>query len=247
MNIKGEIIYGVHPVTETLRSRKRNVLQMFIVKGRSNAHLDNIIVMAKRMNVPLLRVEQTELDRIAARGNHQGIVITAEPLRMTGLSDAIDGLNGRKNAVWLAVDEITDPQNLGSMLRSAACFGVDTVLLPENRTVGITPAVHKAACGALERLTIVKLVNLNNTVRELKDHGFWVYGADMKGTPINKMKYNTPALLIIGSEGTGLREKTREHCDEIVSIPQKGSIDSLNAGVAAAIVMQDMAVKARLV
>jgi len=247
MNIKGEVIYGVHPVTETLRSRKRNVLQMFIVKGRSNAHLDNIIVMAKRMNVPLLRVDVSELDRIAGRGNHQGIVITAEPLRMMGLSDAIDGLQGRKNAVWLAVDEITDPQNLGSMLRSAACFGVDTVLLPEHRTVGITPAVHKAACGAIERLTIVRLVNLNNTVRELKDHGFWVYGADMKGTPINKMKYNTPALLIIGSEGTGLREKTREHCDELVSIPQKGTIDSLNAGVAAAIVMQDMAIKARLV
>lgn len=247
MNIKGEVIYGVHPVTETLRSRKRNVLQMFIVKGRSNSHLDQLILMAKRMNVSLLRVDSNELDRIAGRGNHQGVVITAEPMRMMGLSDAIDRIGKRKDVVWLAVDELTDPQNLGSMLRSAACFGVDTVLLPERRTVGITPVVHKAACGALERLTIVQLVNLNNTIRELKDHGFWIYGTDMKGTPITKVKYNTPALLIIGSEESGLREKTREHCDEIVSIPQKGQVDSLNAGVAAAIVMQDMATKAGII
>ena len=122
-------------------------------------------------------------------------------------------------------------------------MGVSTIILPNRRTVGITPAVYKVACGAIENINIVEVANLSAALNDLKEEGFWVYGADMAGKPITKMQYASPAVLVIGSEGFGIREKTAENCDEIISIPQKGGVESLNASAAASIIMYDMMAK----
>ena len=155
---------------------------------------------------------------------------------------------GKKDELWLAVDEMTDPQNLGAIIRSAACLGFSTIILPNRRTVGITPAVYKVACGAIENVKIVEVANLSAALNDLKEEGFWIYGADMAGKPIHQVQYNSPAVLVIGSEGFGIREKTAENCDEVISIEQQkiGSVDSLNASAAASILMYDMMRKVKL-
>ncbi|MDR1683841.1 MAG: 23S rRNA (guanosine(2251)-2'-O)-methyltransferase RlmB [Elusimicrobiota bacterium] len=242
---KGEVIFGAHPVREALKSKKRNVLQLYITGKHGGKQREEIIRLAKTRNVKIKSVEPKFLDAMAGRGNnHQGLVARVEPLKAERLSNAIYEAAGKKDALWLAIDEVTDPQNLGSMLRSAACLGFSVVLLPARRTVGINSTVYKVSSGALENITVVEVPNLTTAILDLKEEGFWIYGADMAGDNIPKVKYAYPALLVIGSEYTGLREKTREHCDQIVAVPQqKGALSSLNAAAAAAIIMYDMYAK----
>ena len=241
---KQEIIFGIHPIRETLKSKKRKIHELYIIKNKpKSATIDEIIKMAKSANVVIKSVESKTMDSMAQGLNHQGLIARAEPLHTLRLSDAIYQASGNKKELWLALDEITDPQNLGAMLRSAACLGFSTVILPKRRSVGITPAVHKVACGALETLNIVEVANLNTALLDLKDEGFWVYGADMAGENIKNFSYTYPAVLVIGSEGTGIREKTKEHCDHIVAIEHKGGVSSLNASASAAIIMYDMSSK----
>ena len=240
---KQELMFGIHPIREALKSKKRHIFELYIVKDKAKSRIvDEVIKMAKAANVIIKSVEAKVLDSMVNGQNHQGLIARAEPLKTLRLSDAIYQAQGKKE-LWLALDEVTDPQNLGAMLRSAACLGFSTVLLPKHRTVGITPAVHKVACGALETLNIVEVSNLNTAILDLKDEGFWVYGADMAGKDIKHFSYAYPALLVIGSEGTGLREKTKEHCDDIIAIKQKGGVSSLNASASAAIIMYDISSK----
>ncbi|MDR0735198.1 MAG: 23S rRNA (guanosine(2251)-2'-O)-methyltransferase RlmB [Elusimicrobiota bacterium] len=238
---KDEVLFGAHPVREALKSRKRAVLQLYITGRRASRQIEDIIRLAKTRNVKIKSIDDKTMDRMAGHANHQGVIARVEPLKTMRLSSAIyDAREAGKKELWLAVDEITDPQNLGSMLRSAACLGFTAVLLPRHRSAGITPVVHKVASGALETLKIVEVQNLTSALLDLKEEGFWVYGADMAGKSINTMDYAYPAVLIIGNEGAGLREKTKEHCDQIISIPQEGGVSSLNAAAAAAIIMYDI-------
>lgn len=238
---KGEIMFGAHPIREALKGRKRQILQLYILENKTpTKQIEEVIRLAKSNNVKIQSMEARLMDNLCGGANHQGVIARAEPMKTMRLSNAIYESEGNKNEMWLAIDEVTDPQNLGSMLRSAACLGFTTIILPQRRTVGITPVVHKVASGALETLRVVEVSNLTTALLDLKDEGFWIYGADMSGKAIMQMEYSYPAVLVIGSEGTGLREKTKEHCDEVVSIPQSGGVSSLNAASAAAIVMYDM-------
>jgi 23S rRNA (guanosine2251-2'-O)-methyltransferase len=244
---KGELLFGAHPVREALKGRKRRVLQLYIIGRRANSRpVEEVIRLAKTNNVKIKSLDSKLMDKMANGANHQGVIARVEPLKMMRLSNAIYEASGEggKKELWLAVDEITDPQNLGSMLRSAACLGFSTVLLPQRRTVGITPAVHKVASGALETIRVVEVANLTTAILDLKDEGFWIYGADMDGKSISETNYNYPALLIIGSEASGLREKTKENCDAVIGIPQESNgVSSLNAAAAAAIIMYDVYAK----
>ncbi|MCL2887907.1 MAG: 23S rRNA (guanosine(2251)-2'-O)-methyltransferase RlmB [Elusimicrobia bacterium] len=242
-----EIVYGVHAVGEVLRSKKRRVEQIYVLDGKAGHRgIEDIIALAKRSNVKIDRMDAKQMDILTKKANHQGIAAKVEAVKFMRLTTALDAARGNKKELWLAVDEMTDPQNLGSIIRSAAFLGFSTILLPTRRTVGLSPAVYKVASGAVERVNIVEVVNLNTALLDLKDAGFWLYGADMAGKPINKVNYTGPAALVIGSEGTGLRQKTAEHCDEIISIPQSQG-ESLNAAAAASIIMYDMRVKIQLI
>lgn len=241
---KAELIFGVHPIREALKSRKRQILQLYIIEHKTpSRQVEEVIRLAKTNNVKIKSMEERLMDNLVNGANHQGVIARAEPLKLMRLSNAIYEASGNKKELWLAIDEVTDPQNLGSMLRSAACLGFTTVILPQRRTVGITPTVHKVASGAVEELRIVEVTNLTTALLDLKDEGFWIYGADMEGKPLPEVDYAFPAVLVIGSEGTGIRPKTAEHCDDIISIPQTEGMDSLNAANAASIIMYDMYAK----
>jgi len=238
MSADMDFIYGVHSVLETLKSGKRKVLQLLVEVRKRNNAVDKIILVARQRGVTVVKTAPGMLDKLCAGGNHQGVLLKAEPLSLLRLNHAVELSRGDKNAVWLAVDEITDPQNLGSIIRSAVCLGVSAILLPEHRTAGISPAVHKAASGAVEKARLVPVSNLTTTLLTLREAGFWIYGADMSGTPIQKAQLNKPMVLVIGSEGSGLRKKTAEHCDALVSIPQSGGgVQSLNAACACAVLL----------
>ncbi len=242
-----DILYGIHAVMEALKSKKRNVVQLYVADNKAGHRaVEEIIRLAKRNNVKIDRMDVKMMDRLTKGGNHQGVLAKAQPVRLMKLSTAMYESDGNKKDLWLAVDEMTDPQNLGAIIRSAACLGFSTIILPQRRTVGLTPAVYKVACGAVERVNIVEVSNLSNALLDLKEEGFWVYGADMDGQPITQTDYASPAVLVIGSEGTGIREKTAENCDQIISIPQKGGVESLNASAAAGIIMYDMFSKVQL-
>lgn len=245
MSEKLEVVYGIHSVTQTLRNKKRMSHILYVLDGKAgHKAVEDIIRLAKAANVKIERMEPKIMDALTKNSNHQGVALKVEPLKMLRFNEALREAEGRKNDLWLAVDEMTDPQNLGSIIRSAACLGFSTVILPTRRTVGLTPAVYKVASGGVEAVNIVEVVNLNTALLDLKEEGYWIYGADMAGKNCVKFKYNMPAVLVIGSEGTGLREKTKEHCDELVSIPQADNgIDSLNAASAAAVLMYDLRAK----
>ncbi|HOX22108.1 MAG TPA: 23S rRNA (guanosine(2251)-2'-O)-methyltransferase RlmB [Elusimicrobiales bacterium] len=233
-----DFIYGAHSAIETLKAGKRKILQLLVENRKRNPAVDKVILLARQRGITVVKTEPGVLDKLCAGGNHQGVLLKAEPLSLLRLNQAVELAKNDKNAVWLAVDEITDPQNLGSIIRSAVCLGASAILLPERRTAGISPAVHKAASGAVEKARLVPVANLTNALLTLKEAGFWIYGADMAGAPVGKAQLNKPLVLVIGSEGAGLRRKTVEHCDGLVSIPQAGTgVQSLNAACACAILL----------
>ncbi len=242
-----DTLFGIHAVMEALKSKKRNVVQLYVADNKAGHRtVEEIIRLAKRNNVKIDRMDLKMMDRLTKGANHQGVLAKAQPVRLMKLSSALYESDGNKKDLWLAIDEMTDPQNLGAIIRSAACLGFSTIILPQRRTVGLTPAVYKVACGAVERVNIVEVSNLSNALLDLKEEGFWIYGADMEGQPITQTDYASPAVLVIGSEGTGIREKTAENCDQIISIPQRGGVESLNASAAASIIMYDMFAKIQL-
>jgi len=238
-----QILYGLNTAEEILNGGRRRVMKLYIVKGGKNGRFDRIIDAARRQNVSVEFCEQKKIEKMAGPVNHQGVVIEAEPPRKMSLDEALGQIADGKKTVWAALDGITDPMNLGAIIRSAACLGVTTVLLPERRSASMTASAQKTASGAAERINIVEVGNLNQAVLKLKKKGFWIYGLAMGGVPIHEMDFVFPALLLIGSEGDGLHQKTREHCDGLVGIVQKGGVESLNAGNAAAIAFYELSKK----
>lgn len=238
-----EILFGINTAEEILKAGRRRVLRLVISRGEKNQRVADLAVLARKNGVKVDFCDQRALEKLAAGGNHQGVIIETEQMGKLDVDEAVGREKDLKKTVWAGLDGITDPMNLGAIIRSAACLGVSTVILPERRSAGVTPMVHKAASGALERVNVIEVVNLNQTIIKLKEKGFWIYGMDMGGLALPKVEFTLPAFIIIGSEGEGLHQKTREHCDVVVSIPQKGGVESLNAGNAAAIVFYELSKK----
>lgn len=238
-----EILYGINTVEEILNAGRRRVLRLLISRTEKNQRVQGLAALARRNGARVEYCDPRALEKLADGANHQGVVIEAEPAKRLDLDGALELVRDPKRTVWAALDGITDPMNLGAIVRSAACLGVSTVLLPERRSASLNAAAQKTASGAAERINVVEVVNLNQAIMKLKEKGFWVYGMDMGGKPLPQVDFTLPALVIIGSEGEGLHQKTREHCDEIVSIPQKGGVESLNAGNAAAVVFYELSKK----
>ena len=238
-----EILYGINTAEEIIKAGRRRVLRLVISRTEKGARVNDLAALARKSGVNVEFCDPKLLDKLAAGGNHQGVLLEAEPARRLTVDDALGLEKDLKKTVWAALDGITDPMNLGAIVRSAACLGVSTVILPERRSAGMNAAAQKTASGAVERVNVVEVVNLNQTIIKLKEKGFWIYGMDMGGQALPKVDFTLPAFIIIGSEGAGLHQKTREHCDVIVSIPQKGGVESLNAGNAAAIVFYELSKK----
>ncbi|MDD2804935.1 MAG: 23S rRNA (guanosine(2251)-2'-O)-methyltransferase RlmB [Elusimicrobiales bacterium] len=238
-----EILFGINTAEEILNAGRRRVVRLLISRDEKGQRVSALSGLARSKGVAVEFCASSVLEKLAKGGHHQGVIIEAEPPKKLTLDDALHLIRDPKKTIWTALDGITDPMNLGAIIRSAACFGVSTVVLPERRSAGLTPTAQKAASGALERVNVVEVVNLNQTILKLKEKGFWVYGLDMGGKPMPQVDFTLPAFIIIGSEGEGLHQKTREHCDEIVSIPQKGGVESLNASNAAAVTFYELSKK----
>ena len=230
-----EFLYGINTAEEIFAAKRRRVVRLILSNREKGPRINKIAEIARLAGVRPEFIDPKRMDKIAEGGNHQGVIIEAEPAAKLTLEDAIARHEGEKNVVWAALDGITDPMNLGAIIRSAACLGVSAVLLPDRRSAAITPAAQKAAAGAIERIDVVEITNLNAAIEKLKKNNFWIYGLDVKGQPLPKTEFSYPALIIIGSEGDGMHQKVREKCDFVLTIPQKGGVQSLNAGNAAAI------------
>lgn len=237
------MIPGRRPVLEALRHGR--LTRIFVAAEAKGEPVKSIRALAGRKGVPLSIVSRAELDRLAGGAVHQGVVAQAPPYRYLELAELIEAA-GAETALplLLLLDHLQDPQNLGSIIRTADAAGVQGIIIPERRSAGITPAVRKVAAGAAERMRVARTKNSARAMEELKQAGYWVYGADAGGrVPFDRADYGVPLALVIGSEGKGLSALVRRRCDETVFIPMRSAAGSLNAAVAAALIIYAAAVR----
>ena len=235
-----ELIYGINPVREALRGRRRKPLQVLAVQGAANPRLGEILKEAGEGGVPVRLLPRGELDRLAGHPHHQGVLLRVEPFVFAELEDLLAAWkqSGRP-AFFLALDGITDPHNLGALLRSADAAGCHGVLVPRDRSCPVTDVVDKASAGALEHIPLCQVTNLARTLDVLKKEGVWAFGlaGESGSQPLYRSDLRGDLLLVVGSEGGGLRPNVRKHCDLLVGIPMGGGVSSLNVSVAAGIAL----------
>lgn len=238
-------VYGTHPVLEALRSMPEQVEIVFVAQERAErAHPDDeVMALARARKIRVERISKRELARLAGGGVHQGVALR---LREPGYADFDDlaraaAAEGRQGLL-LMLDGIEDPHNFGALCRSASALGAQGVIIGKDRAVGMTPVAIKSSAGALPSLKVARVTNLSRAIEALREHGFWSVAADMSGDrPPEAMDCSTPTLVVVGSEGKGIRRSLLEKCDFRVRIPMVGPISSLNASVAGAILLAEVA------
>jgi len=236
-----QVIYGVHPVLEALKDDSGRIEKVLLTREGKRGGIREIIELASRRKIPLVLTDREHLNITAGTQHHQGAICVCEGYRYTGIDEMLARCTSRDNALLVILDEITDPQNLGSLIRTALCFGVAGLIIPEKRSASVTPSVIKASAGAALHLPIIKVVNIARTIDRLKEGGFWIYGADAGcGEGLQASDYSNHACLVLGSEGKGIRPLVRKKCDVLVSIPMTGTIDSLNVSVAGGIILYEI-------
>lgn len=235
-----EMVYGRNPVLETLRS-ERDVNKLFVQDGLTDNKLAKVVNEAKKRKVQLSFVPKTKLDHLSDGGNHQGVVLASSPVNYATIDDLFKRAEEKNEApFFLLLDGIEDPHNLGSILRSADASGVHGVIIPKRRAVGLTSTVAKASAGAIEHALVARVTNMVQTIDELKDHGLWIFGTDMKGKDYRYWDVSSPVGLVIGNEGKGISRLVKEKVDETLAIPMVGNVQSLNAGVASGLLMYEV-------
>ncbi|WJW74793.1 23S rRNA (guanosine(2251)-2'-O)-methyltransferase RlmB [Thiohalobacter sp. IOR34] len=234
-----EWIYGLHAVEALLRRDPGRIRRLRLQQGREDARLRALQERAGAAGVPLERVERRLLDESLGGARHQGVAAEVRPQPLRGERELPAFLAGLEAPLFLLVlDGVTDPHNLGACLRSADAAGVQAVILPRDKAVGLTPVVRKVACGAAETLPVFQVTNLARALRVLRDAGLWIYGAAGEAEQsLYQTDLRGPLALVLGSEGRGLRRLTREHCDALLRIPMHGSVASLNVSVAAGVML----------
>lgn len=231
------LIEGRNPVLEALKSG-REIDKIFIQKGAGEGSIRQIIAIAREKKILVKEVDKAKLDGLSRTRNHQGIIASAALYKYYEVEDILSAAKEKGEDPFIIIlDEITDNNNLGSILRSADASGVHGIIIPKRRAVGLTPAVAKISAGAVEYVPVAKVTNLNHTIEYLKKEGLWIVGADMGGETYYGKDMTGPIALVIGSEGEGLGRLIKENCDFLVSIPMRGKISSLNAAVSAAIIL----------
>ena len=230
-----EKISRLNPLLEAVKSSPPRVNKILILRGRQQRRIHEIIRIARANHIPLITVPKKRLDKIAQ--NHQGAIALLSPKEYTPLSSLLSS----PVPFLVLLDGIADPQNLGAIIRSAEGAGVDGIILPERRAVGLTEAVFSVSAGAVEHVKIARVRNLARTMDALKKQGIWLVGAEGRGEEYwYEFDYNLPLGLVLGSEGRGLRPLIRQKCDKILSIPLFGQINSLNVASAASVFIYEV-------
>ena len=239
--MKTEIIYGIHPVWEALSAGRRKVFKIFLVNEKLSGRITQIKSLADSRGISQKSLPPGEFNVLAGTKGHQGVAARVSPYPLMALADILQTLQAGDGSFFLLMlDNIVDPQNLGAIIRTALCVGVDGVILPKDRCASPTPAVSKASAGALEHLRLSRVTNLVQTMKICKNRGLWtigllkdaeqsIYTGDLTGS----------IAMVLGGEQKGLRPLVRKNCDFLLSIPQQGPLDSLNASAAAAVAMYE--------
>jgi 23S rRNA (guanosine2251-2'-O)-methyltransferase len=237
-----QVIFGIHSLLEALKSQKEGIEKVIVAQGRGGAAVQKILNLAKQRVIPVEYRERSYLDRQAGHKFHQGVVGVCESFAYVSVDDVIANRHvDFTNDLILILDGITDTQNLGSLIRTAHCFGANGVIIPENRSAAVTASAAKASAGAAHHIPVAMVINLSNTIDYLKERGFWIYGTDpVSGKNVSIFDYRGHIGLVMGSEGKGMRPLIKRKCDFLLSISTVGKIDSLNVSVAAGIILYEM-------
>ena len=242
MPVDENLLAGRNPIREALRAG-RPVEKLLVASGDLSGAAQEIIRLAREAGAVVQKVERSRLDQIYP--NHQGMLAYVAAVPYADIEDMLAAAREKgEDPFLILLDGITDPHNLGAIVRSAECAGAHGVVIPERRAAGLTPAAAKAAAGALNHMPVARVKNLNGAIDELKANGVWVVGTAMDGENALDCDLTGPIALVIGSEGDGVSRLTLEKCDRTVALPMKGRIESLNASVAAGILMYEV-VRAR--
>ncbi|HBL41749.1 MAG TPA: 23S rRNA (guanosine(2251)-2'-O)-methyltransferase RlmB [Ruminococcaceae bacterium] len=238
---KPDLIIGRNAVSEALRSG-REIDSLLIARGDRSGSLGKLIAMSREKGVVVKEVDKKKLDFMCGEGNHQGVAAFVAAHEYASVEDIFRAAEEKGEKPFIIVcDEIEDPHNLGAIIRSADAAGAHGVIIPKRRNAGLSYAVGKTSAGAIEYVPVARVANLPSLLDELKERGLWVYGADMDGQSWHQTDFSGGVALVIGSEGKGLGRLVKEKCDVIVSLPMKGQVNSLNASVAAGILMFEVA------
>lgn len=236
-----EQIEGRNPVLESLRSGHQ-ITKIYILKGEPSAPLKEIAGLADKQKIPVNFIELQALNRMAVTKNHQGVIAVAAGWKYATVDEILANAAGKDEPPFiLFLDGVEDPQNLGSIIRTAEAAGVHGVIIPERRAVGLTSTVARASAGAIEYVPVARVTNLTKTIEELKKQGIWFTAAEMDGNiPLHVANLTGPIGLVVGGEGRGVSRLVAEHCDQVVRLPMWGQINSLNVSVAAGVLLYEV-------
>ena len=237
----GDLLLGPNAVREALRAGRRRLRRILLAREARDARLGEIVVQAGRQRIPVRQVPRDRLAALAGTERHQGIIALAEPFPYADPEEvASRAVQRSRLPLVVALDGIEDPQNLGGILRTAEAFGADAVILPRHRAAGVTASVLRAASGAAEHVPVARAANMTACLEHLKGLGYWVCGAAVHGgTPLPQADLVRPLVLVVGGEHVGLRRGLQARCDLLVTIPMAGRVGSLNAGVAAGVILYE--------
>ncbi|WP_043931597.1 23S rRNA (guanosine(2251)-2'-O)-methyltransferase RlmB [Bacillus sp. EB01] len=235
-----DIIIGKNPVLEALRSH-RDINKILIAEGSQRGQMHQITELAKEANAIVQYVPKKKIDQLTD-GNHQGVLAYVAAYKYAEVDDLFKAAREKgEEPFFLILDEVEDPHNLGSIMRTADAVGAHGIIIPKRRAVGLTSTVSKASTGAIEYVPVARVTNLARTIEELKEQGVWIAGTDAKGSKdYRQQDFTLPLGLVIGSEGKGMGRLIREKCDFLVHLPMAGKVTSLNASVAAALLMYEV-------
>ena len=237
MDDTNNFIYGRNPVEELLQNRADQVEKVYINRKLNKQSFSEILSLASNNRVPVVEVPGSKLYELVGKVNDQGVVAAISQIKYEEFEDWLDRIEPNENTGILLLDEIEDPHNFGAILRTAAASGMDAVIVPKHRQAPVSAAVYKTSAGTAGRIPIVRAVNLNQAILTLKENKFWIAGMDMDGDSLLwEQTFDVPMAFVIGNEGRGMRKKTGEHCDFLLTIPMYNNVESLNASVSAALV-----------
>lgn len=234
-------VEGRNAVIELLKSNK-TIEQLFIANGKMEGSINKILGLAKDKGVIVKEVDRKKLDLMSETKAHQGVIAQITPFKYSTVDEILNYAKQKDEDPFIVIlDELEDPHNLGSIVRTAELCGVHGIIIPKRRNVGVTATVYKASVGAIEYVKIAKVTNVNSTIDELKAKNIWVYGADINGEEYSyDTNFNGACAIVIGNEGKGISKLTKNKCDKLVKIPMIGKINSLNASVAGGIMMYEV-------